>query len=53
MSSKSVGKGVRYDDQQQEIKELKKCIDEQRQRIRELENGKSNRKEQVNRNLME
>lgn len=53
VSSKSVGKGVRYDDQQQEIKELRKCIDEQRQRIRELESGKSNRKEQVNRNLME
>jgi predicted Zn-ribbon and HTH transcriptional regulator len=53
VSSKSVGKGVRYDDQQQEIKELKRCIEEQRLRIRELEQGKSSRKEQVNRNLME
>lgn len=35
------------------VYELKKCIEEQRQRIKELESNKSSRKEQINRDLME
>ena len=36
-----------------ELNDLRKCVEEQRQRIKELESNKSNRKEQINRDLME
>jgi len=36
-----------------EAYELRKRVEEQAQRIRELENGKSSKKESINRDLME
>eukprot|EP00347_Sterkiella_histriomuscorum_P023285 403335232 len=53
VGSKSVGKSRGDSESQNEIKELKKCVDEQRQRIKDLESNKSNRKDQISKDLME